>query len=67
MSVIVAVDRVACNTSGGNQAIAVSAGGLTPKAALFILVGATGDGAPASDVIFSQGAATGTANRWVNG
>ncbi len=67
MSVIVAVDRVACNTSGGNQAIAVSAGGLTPKAALFILVGATVDGAPASDVIFSQGAATGTANRWVNG
>ena len=64
MGVTVATDRVACDTSSGNQAITVSAGGLTPKAALFILVGATVDGTAADDRIISYGAATGTSNRW---
>ena len=67
MGITVVVDRVACNTSGGNQAITVSAGGLTPKAALFILVAATVDGTAAVDSIISYGAATGTSNRWVVG
>jgi hypothetical protein len=64
---VVAVDRVACDTSTGEQAITVSAGGLTPKAALFFLVGATVDGTAAADAVFSRGAATGPTNRWVAG
>jgi hypothetical protein len=68
MGVTVAVDRVACNTgAAGNQAITVSAGGLTPKAALFILMGATTDGTTGDNSVISYGAATGTSNRWVNG
>jgi hypothetical protein len=65
MGITCATTRVACTTSDGNQDITTSdLGGLTPKAALLILMGATTDGTAASDLQFSYGAATGSSNRW---
>lgn len=65
MSVVIATTRVACAVAPGNQDITtVDLGGLAPKAAQFILTHATSDGVPATNAVFSYGAATGVAERW---
>jgi len=66
MSVIIATTRVACQIAGGNQDItAADLGGITPKAARFIVVRATADGTPADHASICYGAATGTEEQWV--
>ena len=68
MGVTAATIRVACDTSTGNQDITTAdLGGLTPKAALFIVSYGVTDGTPAAHAVLSYGAATGTSNRWVVG
>ena len=65
MGITVAVTRVACDTGGGNQTItAADLGGLTPKAALFMVTSCVTDGTAADHAIIGIGAATGTGNRW---
>jgi len=64
MPVTVAVTRVACGTSGGTQDITTTdLGGLTPKAAIFILSSATADGSAANHAQMSIGATDGT-SQW---
>ena len=67
MGVTIDVVRVAANTATGNQDITGSLGGLTPKAALFILSGAVTDGTARDDSTLSYGAATGVSNEWAVG
>lgn len=64
MGVAIDVVRVALNTSTGTQDITGSLGGLTPKAAIFIVTSATADGIQADHSNISYGAATGASNRW---
>lgn len=65
MGVKIAVTRVACNTSTGNQVItATDLGGLTPKAAYFIVTQAITDGTVAAHAVLGIGAATATDERW---
>jgi len=65
MSVKVAVTRVACNVGVGNQDITtVALGGLTPKAAWFIITEATSDGVAVNHAVLGVGAATATDERW---
>lgn len=59
MAVDVAVTRVSCNTSTGNQDITITDFG-TPKAALFFANVATSDATAASDAFNSYGAVDGT-------
>jgi hypothetical protein len=62
---IVAVTRVACNTTTGNQDITTTdLGGNTPQAAFFILTGATADETETVDARMGFGAATSTTERW---
>ena len=64
MPVTVAITRVACSTSGGTQDITTTdLGGLTPKAAIFILSSATADGTAANHAQMSIGATDGT-SQW---
>lgn len=66
MGVTIATTRVALNTVTGNQTITTpDLGGLTPKAAIFIVTFAVTDGAAAAHNVLSFGAATGAANEWV--
>jgi len=67
MGVTVAVTRVACNTSTGTQDITTTdLGGLTPKAALFVVTKATSDGSAATHAVLGMGATDGT-NQWAIG
>ena len=68
MGVTIAVTRVACPTGTGTQDITTTdLGGLTPKAALFIVNKATADGSAADHAVLAIGACTGAANRWSSG
>lgn len=68
MGVTVAITRVACATSGGDQTITTTdLGGLTPKAALFIVSAAVTDGTAADHAVLGIGAATGASNQWAVG
>ncbi|NJN53653.1 MAG: hypothetical protein HC804_02175 [Anaerolineae bacterium] len=61
MGVTVAVTRVACNTSTGDQTITTTdLGGLTPKAAMFIITQAVTDGAAANHAVWGLGFTDGT-------
>jgi hypothetical protein len=61
----VAVLRDVCNTSTGNQTFTTTdLGGLTPKAALFILGGSVTGGTAANTAMFGVGAATSATERW---
>ncbi len=65
MGITVAVMRAAANTATGTQDFTTAdMGGLTPKAALFIVTKAITDGVAANDVVISIGAATGVSNEW---
>lgn len=65
MGITVAATRAAVNTATGNQDFTTTAlGGLTPKAAYFVVTYATTDGTAANHAMLGIGAATGTANRW---
>lgn len=65
MTVIARRTTVACNLVTGTQDIMIPAlGGLTPKAAHFILTKATADGVPANGAAFAEGVATGATARW---
>lgn len=65
MGITIATTRVACNTTTGNQDITTTdLGGLTPKAAFFIVTRAVTDGTPANHAILGLGAATATDERW---
>ena len=62
--VVIAQARVAANTSTGNQDITTpDLGGRTPKAVLFYVVGATGDG-EFNHAHICIGAASGASERW---
>ena len=65
MGVVVDVIRAAVNTSTGNQTFTGDIGGLTPKAARFIMVKATTDGTAAADRYMSVGFTDGTRERVV--
>jgi len=63
MGVTVAVMRAACNTSNGTQDFTTpDMGGLTPKAAMFILSGGITDGAAADGLHGCIGFTTGASN-----
>jgi len=65
MGVTIAATRAALNTGTGTQDFTTTdLGGLTPKAALFILTRATTDGTAADNLGLCIGAATGATNRW---
>lgn len=65
VDVTVITTRTACPVGAGNQTITTAnLDGLTPKAALFIAVGATADGAAHDDLNISYGAATSAGAQW---
>ncbi len=65
MGITVAVMRAAANTSTGTQDFTTTdLGGLTPKAAWFMMSSAITDGTAASDAHVCVGAATGATNEW---
>jgi len=65
MGVTIATMRAALNTGTGTQDFTTTdLGGLTPKAALFLLSRAITDGTAADNFGFCIGAATGASNRW---
>jgi PKD repeat protein len=60
--VVIRQTRVALNTSSGNQTItAAGLGGITPKSARLIVVGATADGSAANNEMLGYGATAGGA------
>ncbi len=68
MGVTIAVTRAAVNTATGNQDFTTAdLGGLTPKAAWFIVTHATTDGTATNNAVLGIGAATDTSEQWALG